>query len=268
MGSKRGSPKGSKDFPKCGGELVATSAPQAGIPSTVSSDVLIGAALRDPRHEAYAQALAGGLSYAAAYRSAGFADHGNAHKLAYAPDVAARVRMLQTAAAERVASGIAERIGWLTRIVNANPEELTRVVTQPCGDCWTDLALAAATVAYLASHGSPEAGEPPNTDAPRHDCERCSGDGISRVVLTPTAELSANARALFKAARQNAKGEIIVEMHDQLAAAAELSRMQPGAYAASRSLNANLNMNGMIPAARDSDYSIEELERLLESFKD
>jgi hypothetical protein len=117
-------------------------------------------------------------------------------------------------------------------------------------------------VAYLASLGSAEPVEPPNTDAPRRGCERCSGDGVSRVVLTPTAELSANARALFKGAKQNAKGEIEVETYDQLAAADQLNKLQ-SAYV-SRSLSGNIDLNGMIGAA--GNVSAEQALALFSAF--
>ena len=250
QGKKQGSGKGSIDFPKRSGDLPVAVVPQTGIVPTVKSDTLVGAVLDDPRHEAYAQAVANGSSYAAAHRLAGYApDTSNAHKLAVVPHVAARIRMLKRAAAERHVCSIASRMMLLDDMVHANPAELTRVVVQPCGECWTDEALAAAMVAYMAARGRGEPVEPTNTDAPRHDCERCAGDGISRVVLTPTAELSAGARALFKSAKQNAKGEIIVETHDRLAAIAELNKMQDGALAATRSMS--LSLNAFIPAASD-----------------
>ncbi len=105
--------------------------------------------------------------------------------------------------------------------------------------------------------------EPLNTDAPRRDCEHCSGDGISRVVLTPTAELSAGARAMFKSVRQNAKGEIVVETHDRIAAINALNAMQPNALAATRSVS--WAINALIPAARalhDPDAAL----RLFDAF--
>lgn len=263
QGKKRGSRTGSPDFPKCGTGLPATTAPHRGTAVVMSkvADALTAAMLADPQHELYAQALAAGSSYVEAYRQAGYAsDTGNAWRLAQTPEVAHRIRMLRTAAAEHRVCSIAARMALLDDMVSANPEELTRVVVRPCVGCWEDAPLALAMGRALAGHAGM-----PDTDKPRHDCQRCSGDGVSRVVLTPTAELSAGARALFKSARQNAKGEIIVETHDRLAALAELNKMQDGSIAATRSMS--LNVNSYIPAAREVT-SIEELNRLLESFKE
>ena len=91
--------------------------------------------------------------------------------------------------------------------------------------------------------------ELPDTKRPRADCARCKGDGHSRVVLTPTDELSPSARALFKGAEQNEKGAIKIHVHDQVAAADMLNKLQ-SAYV-TRSLNINANM--AIPAARDAN---------------
>jgi hypothetical protein len=80
------------------------------------------------------------------------------------------------------------------------------------------------------------------------------------VVLTPTDELSPSARALFKGASQNDKGVIEIEMHDQLAAAEMLNKLQ-SAYV-TRSLN--LNANVAIHAARDANP--EDALRLFDQF--
>src|SRR5208282_4035766 len=101
---------------------------------------------------------------------------------------------------------------------------------------------------------------PPDTTKPRHDCVRCRGDGFARVVITPNDELTPAARALFKGASQNEKGVIKIEMHDQMAAAEMLNKLQ-SAYV-TRSLNINANM--AIQAARG--VKPDELGALLESF--
>jgi hypothetical protein len=246
-----------------GAETSAPAAvPQGGISQSVKSNPLTAAVLRDPRHEAYAQCVADGASYSEAYRRAGFADNpGNAYKPSTYPEVRARIRMLQNAAAEQRVFSIASRMEILDSMIHADPAELTRVTTVPCGECWTDQALAQAVGAALASRGTLE---PPNTDAPRQGCPTCAGAGLQRVVITPTDELSPGGRALFKAARQYAKGEIVIELHDRLAAIAELNKMQPGALAASRSLNGNINVNSYIPAATSVDP--DDLARLIASF--
>jgi hypothetical protein len=79
------------------------------------------------------------------------------------------------------------------------------------------------------------------------------------------AELSVGARALFKSPRQNAKGEIVVETHDRIAAINALNAMQDGALVATRSRS--LSINAMIPAARDPDDS-DAAQRLFEAFSE
>jgi hypothetical protein len=86
------------------------------------------------------------------------------------------------------------------------------------------------------------------------------GHGVSRVVLTPTDELSPAARALFKSAEQNEKGEIKIHTHDQAAALDMLNKMH-SSYV-TRSLN--LNMNATVHTARDA--SPEQAAQLFEAF--
>ena len=80
---------------------------------------------------------------------------------------------------------------------------------------------------------------------------------------TSTAELSD--RALFKSACQNAKGEIVVETHDRIAAINALNAMQDGALAATSSFN--MNVNALIAAARYV-YDPDAALRLFDAFGD
>jgi hypothetical protein len=259
-GKKRGNGKGSPDFPKGDKDVAVTVAPQTGIAATVksSSDLLVDATLANPRHELYAQAVAAGTSYIDACRQAGYtADHGNAWRLAANPLVSARVRMLMRAAAERRVSSIASRMALLDDIAHTPASEVVRVVSVPCPACWSDQAIAAHMSAAAAGNA-----DTPNLEAAQPDCKACRG--LHRVYdITPTDQLSAAGRAIFRGVKLTANG-IEPVLADRQAAIAELNKMQDGALAASRSLNANLNINGMIPAARD--VSVEELSRLLEAF--
>jgi hypothetical protein len=68
---------------------------------------------------------------------------------------------------------------------------------------------------------------------------------------------------LFKSARQNAKGEIVIELHDRIAAINALNAMQDGALAATRTMN--LNVNSFIPAANNPNDPDAAL-RLFDAF--
>jgi hypothetical protein len=96
---------------------------------------------------------------------------------------------------------------------------------------------------------------------PNDACEHCRGDGVARVTVTPTDQLSPAARRLLKGVRQKASGEITVLLHDQLAASDQLNKMQ-GVYV-DRSVT--LNVSATVPELRD--MSREEQLDLLESIK-
>lgn len=136
------------------------------------------------------------------------------------------------------------------------------MVHEPCGLCWDDATLTAAYADYLAPPG--ELGERPplpNPAKPRHDCKSCNGQGYQRVVMTPTDELSPEGRALFKGASQNDKGVIEIEMHDQMAAAEMLNKLQ-SAY-----VTKSLNLNANVSVAPARDVSGEDALKLFEAFK-
>jgi hypothetical protein len=207
------------------------------------------------------------LSYAEAFRQAGCVASTSGSQSAQiailnrTPHVRARINELRARADEDTVSTIAERMAWLRLIVQANPEELARVVHDPCDLCWPEAEVARA----FAAHFTPcelveERPGLPDTKRPRHDCERCRGSGYARVVLTPTDELSPAARALYKGAEQSEKGVIKILMHDQVAAAEMLNKLQ-SAYV-TRSLNINANM--AIQAARDANPA--DALRLFDSF--
>jgi phage terminase small subunit len=221
------------------------------------------------RQENYARCVAAGMSYGEAFRQAGcVASTAGSRASQIAgfnrhPDVRARIIELRKLADQETVSTIAERMSWLRLIVTADPEELTRVVRDPCDLCWPDAEIARA----YAAHFAPTPFDPerprdalPDTTKPRHGCQRCLGEGSARVVLTPTEDWSPGARALFKGAKQNEKGVIEIQTHDQLAAAEMLNKLQ-SAYV-TRSLN--LNANVAVHAARDA--SPEDALKLFDAF--
>jgi len=214
------------------------------------------------RQEAYARAVATGMSYAEAFRQAGCVAStagGMSNQISVlnrTPHVRARIAQLRILADQETVSTIAERMRWLRLIVQAEQEELSRLVADPCGNCWTDDLIAQAYVAHFAPTEFHDDRPPlPDPKKPRVDCPHCLGVGIQRVVLTPTDELSPAARALFKGVKQNSKGEIEIEMHDQLAAADMLNKLQ-SAYV-TRSMNLNANVAVQIPTTSTPEEAMK-----------
>jgi hypothetical protein len=220
------------------------------------------------KQELWARGVAMGLSYGDAFRAAGYrASNGGSmanqiQGLKRLAHVRARINELRPSADAVVVSHMNERMAWLKLIVEADAEELTRVVTNPCDLCWPDVEIAKQYAAHFAPpSGFGDRPGLPDTKRPRSNCVHCRGDGISRVVLTPTAELSPGARALFKGATQNEKGVIEIKTHDQMAASEMLNKMQSVYLTRSLSLTANVS----VPAAKD--VTGEQALALFESFK-
>lgn len=86
---------------------------------------------------------------------------------------------------------------WILReymaIASADPNQLVRVVTRCCDDCW---ALSEVEL-------------PPNAD-----CKRCKGAGLSFVCVSDTSKLTGSARKLYAGAKQTKDG-IEIKMRDQ-----------------------------------------------------
>jgi hypothetical protein len=219
------------------------------------------------RQENYARCVASGLSYAEAFRQAG----GVASTAASAssqiqilnrtPHVRARIIELRGKADEETVDNLKERMAWLRLIISADPAELSRIVTKPCGECWPDPMIAERYAAHFAPCPLLEERPAlPDVQRPRHDCTGCEGAGIQRVVLTPTDELSPAGRALFMGASQDADGIIEIKTRDQGAAADMLNKLN-SAYV-QRSLN--MNINASVQAARD--VTAGDAARLFEAF--
>jgi len=219
------------------------------------------------RQERYARCVAAGMSYAEAFRQGRLvaSTPGSMHKqiadLNRNPGVRARVRDLRSAVDAEVVSTLTERMAWLRLIINADPEELSRIVVDPCDHCWSTTLVAEAWAAHFEP--SPFADErppQPNPMKPRAGCTHCKGRGYQRVELTPTDELSPEGRALFKSASQDKDGVITISMQSKSEAADMLNKLQ-GAYV-SRSMN--LNANVTVSAAKDA--SPDEALRLFDAF--
>lgn len=219
------------------------------------------------RQENYARSVAAGMSYAEAFQQAGLVASTSGSKsrqiseLNRTPKVAARITELRARATEETVSTIAERMAWLRLIIQADPDELRRIVRDPCDICWLDDDIARAYARHFDPTPFDEERPPlPDITKARADCIHCKGAGHLRVVLTPTDDLSPSARALFKSASQDKDGVIKIEMQDQLAAAEMLNKLQ-SAYV-TRSLN--LNANVAVHAARDANP--EDALKLFDAF--
>jgi phage terminase small subunit len=240
-----------------------------------------------PKPEHFAQHFAANGNATAAYRAA-FECSGmlpatvrqRAYELAHDPIVAARVRELLAVAAEGTTISARARMVRLQDIAEADPSELVRVIAEPCRYChgaahryqWRDadeyaLACARELDEAVEQRRAPkllsDAGGYGYTHAaePHAACPECRGDGVTRVSVTPTDQLSPAARRLLKGVRQKASGEITVLLHDQLAASDQLNKMQ-GVYV-DRSVS--LNVSATVPELRDMTH--EQALDFLESIK-
>jgi hypothetical protein len=209
--------------------------------------VELGSPLPKRRQELFCQRIAAGSSLSDAYRDAGYeavarnVAAANASRLAALPHVQARVRELTRIAAASASFDIKEHMQALQDIATGDPGELVRAEVEPCPHCWPDEVYVMALEAYMASlSGGPSPLPAPDTSAPRPDCR--VGPHV-RVIITPTHELSRRASRMLKSIRQKANGEVVIELHDQLQARAQLAEL------AGWKVNLNANLNANVPAA-------------------
>jgi hypothetical protein len=214
-------------------------------------------------------------AYRAVYDCAGMAPltvRRKAYDLRHSADVAARVRELYDEAAADTMLSARARMARLQAIVEADPGELVRVVAEPCRYChgvdgkyqWRDADEFTLAVARAFDDRKPlpsDAGGYGFTvhSEPNPTCEECRGDGVARVVVTPTDQLSPAARALLKGVRQKASGEVTVLLHDQLAASDQLNKMA-GMYV-DKSLNINANVNARPVMELPADATPEQIRQ-------
>jgi phage terminase small subunit len=204
-----------------------------------------------------------------------------AYDVVHAPRVTARVRELQAAAAERTVISVAARMEWLRDIVAADPNELVQHVRVNCRHChgvgfawrWRDAGeLARALDDHMRSLNTPRPlprpadarggfGFDPNGD-PHPDCPRCNGEGIGRTIIADTTKLSGPARRLLKGIREKADGSIEVLMHDQLAAADQLNKLQAAYTNVSVSASVSVNRDSLTPR-QAANLAPERLVELL-----
>ncbi len=235
------------------------------VPAAVPAKLRRARALR-PKRERFAQRFAALGNAAQAYREvfkpgpnmSGHVLRQLAYRTAHEPAVAERVRQILAEAAEGTTISARARMVHLQAIAEADPGELVCVVADCCRRCygighayqWIDaeeFATAAAAAkrsrrrkALLPSDAGGYGYQRDREPAP--DCPACRGEGVQRVVVTPTDQLSPAARKLLAGVRQKATGEIEVRLHDQLTAMDMLNRMQ-GAYAPERSVAVAAHVN-------------------------
>jgi hypothetical protein len=205
-----------------------------------------------PQQERFAQGCVELVNQSAAYRQAyNVGPDTNfrtisveASRLAADPEIAARIRELQDAAAMR--SGVpslATRIQELRAMETANPNDIIGMRWVNCRRCrgeghqhqWKDeREWAMAMDEALKAHQKtlPDAGGGfgfhPYLD-PVADCPGCYGVGEQRPWIADTSKLTGGARLLYKAIKVKGNGDIEILLHDQMQARDMLNRIM-GAY--------------------------------------
>jgi hypothetical protein len=187
----------------------------------------------------------------------------NAFRLLRNPKVAARVRALQEAAAERSLRSTAALIHDLEDMVECDPNELVRLDVGPCRHChgrdggyqYRDLAeyLDAMTQALNDNAPLPSdvGGYGYRMDAEANPaCNHCGGAGVPRVVFNSTADASLGARKLLRGIELFPDGSVKrVLLHDQAALRIELHRLR-GLHI-ERSESRSLSITAHVPAPAD-----------------
>lgn len=239
-----------------------------------------------PKQEAFAQHYVEFGSLLDAYRSAYSVSTTNPHtarnngyKVLNHPRVAARIRELRGALCERSLMSTGELIADLEAMVTADVNELMSIDYANCRRChgtahsyqWRDEAEHTVALAqYLDSQGSPRPlPEPDNSGgygfdphrAPHPDCPHCEGQGVQRVRIANTADVSPGARKLYRGVELYESGQVKrILLNDPMSARIELHRLR-GMHV-DRSVSVNVNAN--IPQLKDmsQEQALDFLESL------
>lgn len=204
-----------------------------------------------PQQEAFARGCVELVNHSAAYRAAYNVSPDTkfttiskeAQRLAADPEIAARIRELQDAAAQRSAvPSLAARIQELREIESANPNDIIGMRWVNCRHCrgfdhgyqWKDeleYARACDTAIALKQALPDMAGGFGfnGTLDPVQDCPNCWGVGEQRPFVADTTKLTGGARRLYKGVKIKGNGDIEVLLHDQMQARDMLNRIM-GAY--------------------------------------
>ena len=256
------------------------------IDAAVRNPIRKAASKLTPKKERFARRYFEIGNGCAAYREVFSARHAKrstvknqAFQLLRVPAVKARIRELQAAAAQDAVFNVRERMLALHEIANADASEISRVVTGACRHChgkaggfqWIDqdeLNEAIEKAQLRIEAGAKRVHIPTERggfgfDAsrpPREGCRRCAGNGLSRVVITPTSEWSPAARKLFKAARQRSDGTIELELESRQAASEQLAKL--AGWNVDRSVSLTAHVNVPIPDSISPAEALEFLKTL------
>jgi hypothetical protein len=197
-----------------------------------------------------------------------------AYDLVHMPKVAARVRELKDAIAERTVVTIAGRLMHQLEIVEADPNDVASVRVYNCRYCatgrylWIDAAeLARAVDAALKSANTPKPLSMPELGGgfgfdpwgdPVATCVHCLGHGIPHPVIHDTTKLSAAGRKLYKGFEIKPDGSIKVLTHDQQAASDMIHKMLGAYVLKTESKSFNVNYNLTAPTSPQAPLSAED----------
>jgi phage terminase small subunit len=206
-----------------------------------------------------------------------------AYQLAHEPHIEARFYQLLDEAAGNAVVSISARMTELQRIVFGDRGEVEALTTGACRRCWgkdfghhwldEDEHTAAVAAAFDRAAASGKRFRMPSNAggygyqadrSPNPLCPSCRGEGLQRLVLTPTDQLSPSARAMVKGYTVRSNGSIGVEYHSKLTALDLLNRMQPGVYERHA---VNVNINAAAAAVDFSRMSNAEAADFLASLR-
>jgi phage terminase small subunit len=204
-----------------------------------------------PQQELFARYVVELSNQSAAYRKAYDVGPGTkwttvsseASKLVNDPEISARIRELQDAAAAVSAiPALVTRIRELREIESADPNEIISLIHRPCRHCrgvdhryqWRDDVeyATACDTAIKLKQSMPDMSGGFGYDGsldPVPECPVCFGDGIRDVRIADTSKLTGAARRLYKGVKIKGNGDIELLMHDQMQARDMLNRIM-GAY--------------------------------------
>jgi hypothetical protein len=193
------------------------------------------------------------------------------------PRIMARLHVHQHAVATMTVKSIDALIRELEEMVDADVNEFISLKTGACRHCWgvgglylwRDMSEYEAAVMTSITLKKP----PPELNGgvgyrfdqgPNPECVQCEGEGVQRVRIRETDDVSPGARRLFKGIECHPDGSIKkIILADQLPARQELHRVR-GMHV-ERSLNVNANVN--VPNAKEIASNPNALNDFLSSLR-
>lgn len=198
-------------------------------------------------------------------------------ELLRSPSVMARLHIHQHAVATMSVKSTDALIRELEEMVDADINEFITVKTGACRYChgigglylWRDMAEyeSAVNEAIKLRKATPELGGGVGyrfDKGPNPNCVQCEGEGLQRVIINETDDVSPGARKLFKGIECYPDGTVKkVLLADQLAARQELHRIR-GMHI-ERTLNVNASVT--LPNAKEIASNPESAMDFLEGLK-